>query len=254
MTVLRTVATIAVFDSGLGSLGVVRALRRVSRCDIIYYADTASHPYGTKSVAELRRIILGTIRGLRERFAPDLVVVGSNTPTLLLEGMEDRSTMGVWPPLREAARIGRAATVLATRSVVESGAVRRYAGSLGLDLHIREVDASALVRMAETGAFLDDPEGCRGMIRGVLRDVRGTCVLSSTHLPFLRGMMESVRPDIVFLDPADMVAGRAVSAAGSGGGGTLRVYASGGHDIEPLLRRLGVLQAVSRLNLGGSRG
>ena len=247
-------ATIAVFDSGLGSLGVVRALRRISRCDIIYYADTASHPYGTKPVAELRRIISDTVRGLRERFAPDLVVVGSNTPTLLLDSMEDQTTMGVWPPLREAARIGRSATVLATRSVVESGAVRRYAVSLGLDLHIREVDASAPVRLAETGAFLDDPEGCRGVVRDMLRDVRGTCVLSSTHLPFLRDIMESVRPDLVFLDPADTVAGRAISAAGAGGGGTLRVYTSGGHDIGPLLRRLGVRQDISRLSLGGSRG
>lgn len=247
-------ATIAVFDSGLGSLVVVRALRRISRCDIIYYADTASHPYGTKPVAELRRIICGTVRGLRERFAPDLVVVGSNTPTLLLDSMEDQATMGVWPPLREAARIGRSATVLATRSVVESGAVRRYAVSLGLDLHIREVDASVLVRMAETGAFLDDPECCRGVVRDTLRDVRGTCVLSSTHLPFLRDIMESVRPDLVFLDPADAVAGRAISAAGAGGGGTLRVYTSGGHDIGPLLRRLGVRQDISRLSLGGSRG
>ena len=247
-------ATIAVFDSGLGSLGVVRALRRISRCDIIYYADTASHPYGTKPVAELRRIISDTVRGLRERFAPDLVVVGSNTPTLLLDSMEDQATMGVWPPLREAARIGRSATVLATRSVVESGAVRRYAASLGLDLHIREVDASVLVGLAETGAFLDDPEECRGMIRDMLRDVRGTCVLSSTHLPFLKDIMESVRPDVVFLDPADTVAGRAISAAGAGGGGTLRVYTSGGHDIGPLLHRLGVRQDISRLSLGGSRG
>ena len=88
----------------------------------------------------------------------------------------------------------------------------------------------------------------------MLRDVRGTCVLSSTHLPFLKDIMESVRPDVVFLDPADTVAGRAISAVGAGGGGTLRVYTSGGHDIGPLLHRLGVRQDISRLSLGGSRG
>ena len=245
------VARIAVFDSGLGSLGVARAVRAASRCDIIYYADTASHPYGAKTVPELHGIVRGTISGLRERFAPDMVVVGSNTPTLLLRGMEGPRTLGVWPPVREAARLGRHATALATRSVAESGAVGRYARSLGVDLRVRELDASELVAMAETGAFLDDIPKCRGVIRRVLRDVRGICILASTHLPFLLDMMKSVRPDIAYLDPAEITARRAVRMVGREGGGALEVYTSGGHDIEPLLRKLGVSEPVRRLNVLG---
>ena len=246
-------ATIAVFDSGLGSLSVVRAIRSMSGCDIIYYADTASHPYGTKSVGVLRSIIFDTIAGLRETFAPDLVVVGSNTPTLLLDGMEGPGVLGVRPPLSQAARISDRVTVLATRAVVESGAVGRYADSLGLHISIREVDASPLVSMVESGAFLDRPDACRRAVQESLREADGVCTLSSTHLPFLRGMMECMRPDITFLDPADTVAARAAETVGDRGGGTLKVYSSGGHDISPLLRRLGVDSPVSSLRLCGSR-
>ena len=116
---------------------------------------------------------------------------------------------------------------------------------------MRELDASELVAMAETGAFLDDIPKCRGVVRRVLRDVRGICILASTHLPFLLDMMKSVRPDIAYLDPAEITARRAVRMVGREGGGALEVYTSGGHDIEPLLRKLGVSEPVRRLNVLG---
>lgn len=242
-------ARIAVFDSGLGSLGVVRAIRRASACDIIYYADTASHPYGAKTIRELCNIVHHTIHGLQERFAPDMVVVGSNTPTLLLDNMESPNVMGVWPPIHEAVRLGDSVTALATRSVAESGAVGRYAHSLGISIHVQEVNASALVNMAETGRFLDAPQECRGIIHDILYGISGTCILASTHLLFLLDLLESVRPDITFLDPALITARRVVRATGHDGNSTLQVYSSGGHDIAPLLYRLGVSEPVQRLGI-----
>lgn len=257
-------ATVAVFDSGLGSLSIVNAIRDISPgCDIIYYADTRSHPYGAKSAGELSGIVRATLDGLRRMFAPDMVVVGSNTPTLLLDGMEDAGTIGVWPPLPEAAsasRTGRIA-VLATRAVVESGALDRYAASCGLpeSVTIRGVDASKLVSLVETGAFLRDPERCRMVIRDVLRHTgdADVCTLSSTHLPFIRGMLEGERPGTIFLDPAGSVARRVIEMVGGGGDGTLRIFASSetGRMVENL-RMLGVREGVSMLDLApsGSRG
>ena len=255
-------ATVAVFDSGLGSLSIVNAIRDISRCDIIYYADTRSHPYGAKSVGELSGIVRTTLDGLRGMFAPDLVVVGSNTPTLLLDGMEDAGTIGVWPPLSEAAsasRTGRIA-VLATSAVVESGAVDRYAASCGLPgrVRVRGVDASKLVSLVETGTFLRNPERCRVVIRGVLRHTgdADVCTLSSTHLPFIREMLEGERPGTVFLDPAGSVARRVVEMVGGDGGGTLRIFASETGRIVENLRMLDVREDVSMLDLApsGSRG
>ena len=255
-------ATIAVFDSGLGSLSIVRAIREISKCDIVYYADTRSHPYGTKPPRRLQGIVLSTIGNLRERFDPNLVVVGSNTPTLVIDGLEDDATIGVWPPLSEAAGLSSAGhvAVLATKAVVNRSVLGRYARSCSLPKGIRVtgVDASALVELVETGRFLRDPESCRQAVRTVL-DRAGdadVCTLSSTHLPFLRGMFERERPVMTFLDPARSVARRAVRMVGGAGDGTLRVFTSGGHDVAANLRMLGVEQEVTTLRFGpsGSRG
>ena len=244
-------ATIAVFDSGLGSLSIVRAIRAICSCDIIYYADTASHPYGTKPVAQLRKIIQRTLRGIRDTFGPDLVVVGSNTPTLLLN-VEDDATLGVWPPLAEAARLtktGRIA-VLATRSVVRSDALSRFIRSLNLpeDMSVRGVDASELVYQVESGRFLTRPQQCRMRVRRILDGLGrvDVCTLSSTHLPFLYDIMVSERPDVAFLDPARTVASRAVAHVGHTGTNSLRIYASD-TKIAQNLHRLGITQTVLHL-------
>ena len=244
-------ATIAVFDSGLGSLSIVRAIRAICPCDIIYYADTVSHPYGTKSVAQLRKIIQRTLRGIRDTFGPDLVVVGSNTPTLLLD-IEDDATLGVWPPLAEAARLTKTGQigVLATRSVVRSDALSRFICSVNLPegISVLGVDASELVYQVESGRFLSQPQQCRMSVRRTLNKLNraDVCTLSSTHLPFLYDIMVSERPDVAFVDPAHTVASRAVTLVGHTGTNSLRIYASDTR-IEQNLHRLGITQNVSQL-------
>src|ERR671932_1660903 len=73
---------VAVFDSGIGSLSIIRELRReVPYEDLLYFADRAHFPYGTKSHSELRGIIVNTINYLK-RYKPKLVVVASNTTSI----------------------------------------------------------------------------------------------------------------------------------------------------------------------------
>ncbi|MGQ0638108.1 MAG: glutamate racemase, partial [Nitrososphaerota archaeon] len=78
-------AKIAVFDSGFGSLSVIKAIQKKVAADIIYFADQKNFPYGTKSVSQLRKIIESTITMLEKKFKPELIVIGSNTPSLLLK-------------------------------------------------------------------------------------------------------------------------------------------------------------------------
>jgi glutamate racemase len=73
---------IAVFDSGLGSLSVVRELRKIIPSEnILYFADKKNFPYGNKTKSELKSIILKSIKFL-EKYQPKLIVMASNTPSV----------------------------------------------------------------------------------------------------------------------------------------------------------------------------
>ena len=92
---------IVVFDSGLGSLSVIKSIQKKINAEIIYFADQDNYPYGTKSVSHLDKIIKSTIIKLQEEFEPDIIVVGSNTPSLLLDIEKKNKIIGVFPPLKE---------------------------------------------------------------------------------------------------------------------------------------------------------
>ncbi|MBI3253874.1 MAG: glutamate racemase, partial [Nitrosopumilales archaeon] len=68
-------AKIAVFDSGFGSISIIRSIQKKIKSNIIYFADQKNFPYGTKSVSELRGIIKSTISSLEKKFVPDLIVI-----------------------------------------------------------------------------------------------------------------------------------------------------------------------------------
>ena len=54
---------------------------------------------------DLRKIITERIAMLEEKFKPEMIIVGSNTPTLLLGKLPGRNTIGVLPPLAKAASV-----------------------------------------------------------------------------------------------------------------------------------------------------
>ena len=77
-------AKIVVFDSGLGSLSIIKAIQKISKSEIIYFADQENFPYGQKSQAQLSKIIKNSIKLLDKEFSPNLLVIASNTPSLML--------------------------------------------------------------------------------------------------------------------------------------------------------------------------
>ena len=238
-------ARIVVFDSGLGSLSIIGPLRRALNLEVVYYADEASFPYGTKTVSELRRIITDSLEGLRKLFSPDLLVMGSNTPSLILPDLLGGRTLGVLPPLRRAAAAtgaGRVA-ILATRAACSGTALGRYVERCNLPgVSFRPVDCGELVGLVERATFLRDAALCRGVISRILAGSLGpggadVATLSSTHLPFLRELMESEFPGVKFLDPADDVVRNIRDILGdSGGPASLEAYTSG--DAEAFSRKL----------------
>ena len=121
-------AKIAIFDSGFGSLSIMRTIQKTVRAEIIYFADQKNFPYGKKTKSQLYTIIKQTINLLKNKFNPDLIVVGSNTPTLLLDKVFTANIIGVLPPLKKASKISKTKNIaiLATNSVTKSKDLATY--------------------------------------------------------------------------------------------------------------------------------
>ena len=235
-------ARVAVFDSGLGSLSVIGPIREACRCDIVYFADQKSYPYGQKTRRQLRDIMDRSIGMLRKRFSPDVIVVASNTPSLMLD-LDSADVICVRPPLREAQKLSRSGSVgiMATRGAVSDGGLDGYiADNSDGDTRVTKIDATDLVDLVESGMFLAQREACRRAIGesldGILaRNDIDAVTLSSTHLPFLRDLLEERYGDVRFVDPGRAVAAEVCRRAG-GGAGSLEIYASG--DLQGFQKKL----------------
>jgi glutamate racemase len=207
---------IVVFDSGLGSLSVIKAIRKRITAEVIYFADQASYPYGTKTVRQLDKKIKDTISKLQEKFNPDIILVGSNTPSLLLDiEKKNEKIIGVFPPLKEAASKtkSRQIGILATKSVVESKALNNYIRkNIPSKIQVTKINATPLVDLVETGKFISEKQKSKMIIKKIiephLQSKIDVITLSSTHLPFLLPILKELFPNVTFLDPADSVVQR----------------------------------------------
>jgi len=203
---------IVVFDSGFGSISVIREIRKIFKGELIYFADQKNFPYGVKSKIELESIIKETIVLLEEKFSPELIVMASNTPTLLLNFSRiSPKIVGVYPPLNDAVKISRTRNIaiLGTRSVIQSESITEFIEKCDVpnDMMVHKIDCSLLVELVESGKFLTDEEYCKNIIKEVLEDIFldnliDVATLSSTHLPFLEPFLRSIFKNVKFLDPA----------------------------------------------------
>jgi len=207
-------ARIVVFDSGLGSLSIIKSIQKVCKTEIIYFADQKNFPYGNKSKKQLEQIIKKSIELLEKKFHPDLIVIGSNTPTIMLDITNER-IIGVNPPLKEAVNKSRTKNIaiLATETVVKSKNLSNYIKNCKLPrkIKVQKINASNLIQLVESGKFIENKKYCKKIIKNSLNDIFlknniDIVTLSSTHLPFLKPILESEFPSIQFIDPADNIA------------------------------------------------
>jgi glutamate racemase len=188
---------LAVFDSGLGGLSVVRHLREVlPHEDIVYFGDTARVPYGTKSRRTVVSFALESARFLLQ-FEPKLIVAACNTASALaideLERGLPQSVIGVVKPGAKAA-VERAAgapiAVLGTEATVNSGAYVDAIRALGVESDVVQRACPLFVPLVEEGRAADDAivQLTVETYLGSLRDRGiGVAVLGCTHYPLLRG-------------------------------------------------------------------
>lgn len=252
---------LAVFDSGIGSYGVVKAIHeRLPNQDILYLADRASFPYGGKSRDELVRIMKKTIDFLF-RYHPSGIVIASNAPSIMV--LEELKTQveiplfGVYPPLKEAMKASKSGHVgiMAVKSLVESETLDHFIRNFSdHPENVAQINASPMVELVESGMFQFDPIETQKRVSQFVRTIQkdfpeiDVLTLSSTHLPWLREFFESAWPTCTFLDPAETI----VSSLGNGtvGSGKIQglVTESEGYSVDTFKRLLDQLGVDIPLN------
>lgn len=205
-------APVAVFDSGVGGLTVVSALRReLPGENILYLGDTARVPYGGKTRQTIERYSEEISRMLLGEGAK-MIVVACNTASALalprLREILDVDIEGVIAPGVRAAlaatRTGHVA-VIGTKATIGSGAYANALRAARPDIRVTSLACPLLVPLIEEG-LLDDPvtDALLGRYLAPLRDGDAdTLVLGCTHYPLLaRAISRGVGEKLTLVDSA----------------------------------------------------
>ena len=199
---------VGVFDSGIGGLTVVQALRRsLPAEDIFYLGDTARLPYGGKNQATIERYSL-EIAGLLLSERAKIIVVACNTASALalprLQGALRIPVIGVIAPGARAAvkttksgRIG----VIGTRSTMASGAYEHTIHALRPDATVISRPCPLLVPLIEEGMFggAIAEEILHLYLDPLLVEGVDTLVLGCTHYPLLAPLIAEIAGETVTL-------------------------------------------------------
>jgi glutamate racemase len=209
-------APLGVFDSGLGGLTVVRALREALPGEsLVYLGDTARVPYGTKGAATIVKYALGCAAHLVARDVKALVVACNTVSAVAPDRLRvelDIPVLGVIEPgaraAVEATRSGRIG-VLATAGTIASGAYVRAVSQVSTRAEVFGQPAPLLVPLAEEGWTEGEVPrlAVRRYIEPLARADVDVVVLGCTHYPLLRGVIEDevragIGPHVAVVDSA----------------------------------------------------
>ncbi len=211
-----------IFDSGVGGLSVLAEIRALlPAAPVVYAADRAGFPYGTKSAAEIAARVPALLGRLAERYDPALIVIACNTAsTIALDGVRAALAVpivGTVPAIKPAAALSktRAIGVLGTDATIVQPYVDRLAAEFAADCTVVRYGSAELVEMAEAmlrGESTDAADYAR-ILDGLLSQPGGervdTIVLACTHFPLVQPALAIAAPrPLMFVDGAAGIARR----------------------------------------------
>lgn len=252
------------FDSGVGGLTVLGPTRALlPNAPIVYVADSAAFPYGTRSEAEIAERVPALLTQLVERFAPRLAVIACNTAsTIALDHARaalDLPIVGTVPAIKPAAEMSRsrAIGVLGTEATVRQPYVDDLAARFAADCTIVRHGSPELVQLAEA-KLAGEPvtvEAVRAAAQPMFDAPGGEAidvvVLACTHFPLLDEELRAAFPNVATVHGGSGIARRiAYLTRGQPWPDEPppgRALFTGGHpaSLEPALRRFGLDEILS---------
>ena len=265
--------TVLVFDSGVGALSLLPALRASLRgVRVLYASDNAAYPYGTRSADDVTRRVSAVLSRLLEDFSPELIVIGCNTAsTVALPRLRSEFSIpvvGVVPAIKPAAASSRSSYIalLATPATVERPYTRQLINDFAGHCQVFSLGSSELADLAEQ-KLRGSPVAIE-RLRTLLAPLKAgphssqidTIVLGCTHFPLLRDeLAEAWGTPVSWIDSSEAIARRAVELLGERAGCStspatagrdspgVAIFTRSGADVEALT------PALNRYGLGRTR-
>ncbi len=208
------------FDSGLGGLTVVRALRAALPNEhIVYLGDTARVPYGTKGPDTVVRYALGCAKALVGRGVKAIVIACNTVSAVAPERLRIELDLPILGVIEPGARAAVAATrshrigVLATNGTIASGAYPRAVSALSTRAETFGQAAPLLVPLAEEGWTDGDVPrlAAERYLAPLAQAGVDVVVLGCTHYPLLHGVLSEaskrlIGPHVSIVDSANATA------------------------------------------------
>ena len=206
------------FDSGVGGLSVLAPTRELlPYAPIIYAADSAAFPYGTRTEAEIAARVPALLGRLVERYHPRLAVIACNTAsTIALDHVRsalDIPVVGTVPAIKPAAEQSRTRVigVLGTEATVRQPYVDNLASLFAADCQVLRHGSAELVQLAEAKLAGErvDPSAVEAAVAPLAaRPDMDMVVLACTHFPLLADELRAALPHAAQVDGGPGIARR----------------------------------------------
>ena len=195
-------ATIAVFDSGVGGLSIYQQIKlQLPDCSYVFVSDNEAYPYGTKTEDELLQRVPDIVERIIKQHQPDILVVACNTASTvvlpLLREQYEIPIVGVVPAIKPACKISKTKHIglLATPGTIKRSYTEQLINKYAADCNITKVGSSKLVELAEQklhGGNVDLTI-IESEVSSILNNNSiDTIVLACTHFPLLNNEIKSL--------------------------------------------------------------
>lgn len=201
---------IAVFDSGLGGISVLKELvRLLPNENFIYYGDTANAPYGVKSAEQVRELTFSVYERLKNRGIKAFVIACNTATSVAVAALREKYPrdiiIGVEPALKPAVLCAQHPTVavLATPLTLKEEKFATLMGRFGDDAEVIPFACPGLVEFVERGEIMGDglQEFLNGLLAPLKREQLDAVVLGCTHYPLVKdAIVEALGGKVLVFD------------------------------------------------------
>jgi glutamate racemase len=205
---------IGLFDSGIGGLSVLAAVqRRLPHEQIIYLADQAHIPYGSRSREELQHLTIAGVRWLLDQGAK-LIVIACNSASaaaldLLRQTFPATPFVGMVPAVKPAVQLTHTGVVgvLATEATIAGGLLHSVVDRYAADVQVLLQPCPGLADAIEHGELHSAKALVKQYVQPLTNAGADTLVLGCTHYPLLANQIQAVAgAHVVLVDSAPAIA------------------------------------------------